>query len=253
MEAMDRTERGSVSHTTAASLIGVAPAELERLVQAGVVRRNDSNAYAATSLIKDYIAFIKTGQTAAKLTQADIAQHLDLAERTVRELLTEWGIDHRTTSLDDIRVRYIRKLREVAAGRASSGDLDLVQERAALARSQRIAQDLKNATARGEYAPVGLLADVLGAASAAVVDRFEQLEGDIAKACPELPEAARRVIISVIASARNEWIRSTAALVDRALDDLPDADDEGMPVELDMGGPDDSAGLALAEGEGTHA
>lgn len=57
---------------------------------------------------------------------------------------------------------YCDRLRGMAAGRHSAGGLDLVQERAALARSQREAQELKNAVARGEFAPIGLLADVLG-------------------------------------------------------------------------------------------
>ena len=103
-----------------------------------------------------------------------------------------------------------------------------MQERAALARSQRIAQDLKNDIARGEYAPIGLLTDVLATASAAVVDRFEQLEGALRKACPDLPDAARSTVMTVIASARNEWIRSTAQLVDRSLDEqlAEQADDD---------------------------
>src|SRR5450830_1178931 len=46
-------------------------------------------------------------------------------------------------------IAYCERLRDMAAGRASSetGGLDLVQERAALAREQRIAQALKNAVA----------------------------------------------------------------------------------------------------------
>jgi hypothetical protein len=67
-------------------------------------------------------------------------------------------------------------LRDQAAGRLGSelGGLDLTQERAALAREQREGQSIKNAVARKEYAPVGLLADVLGMVASAVVDRFDQ-------------------------------------------------------------------------------
>jgi len=80
-----------------------------------------------------------------------------------------------------------------------------VQERAALAREQRIGQAIKNGVARKEYAPVGLLADVLGTASSAVVDRFDHLEGVLAKSCPDLPEDAKTAVLTVIADARNEW------------------------------------------------
>ena len=122
---------------------------------------------------------------------------------------------------------YCERLRDQAAGRAGEGyGLDLVQERAALARSQREAQDLKNAVARGEYAPIGLLSDVLGEAASAVVDRMDQVEGQLRKACPELPEDARQVILRVLADARNEWIRSTASLVSIKLDQLAEDQDQ---------------------------
>ena len=123
---------------------------------------------------------------------------------------------------------YCERLREQAAGRLGGevGGLDLVQERAALAKEQRISQKLKNDIARGEYAPVGLLADVLGMASSAVVDRFEQLEGALRKACPTLADDAKATVMQVIASARNEWIRSTAKLVNDALDAMTTDDDE---------------------------
>ena len=107
--------------------------------------------------------------------------------------------------------------------------LDLVQERAALAREQRIGQAIKNGVARKEFGPVGLLADVLGTASSAVVDRFDHLEGVLAKSCPDLPEEAKTAVLTVIADARNEWIKSTARLVDSAVDQMlaesDDADD----------------------------
>lgn len=128
---------------------------------------------------------------------------------------------------------YCDRLRDMAAGRHSAGGLDLVQERAALARSQREAQELKNAVARGEFAPIGLLADVLGQAASAVVDRMDQVEGDLRKACPDLPEDARVVVLRTLANARNEWIRSTAKLVSDQVDgmteDQEDADDDRTP------------------------
>jgi phage terminase Nu1 subunit (DNA packaging protein) len=129
---------------------------------------------------------------------------------------------------------YCDRLREQAAGRMGSedGGLDLVQERAALARSQRISQDMKNDIARGEYAPVGLLADVLGSASSAVVDRFDQLEGALRKACPTLPDDAKTTVMQVIASARNEWIRSTAKLVNETLDTMAEDDDDDLLDQL---------------------
>ncbi len=163
----------------------------------------------------------------APVTQAEFAQMVGLSEAAVSQMKTSGVLDAGATSHAWL-LAYCGRLREQAAGRMS-GDgagLDLVQERAALARSQREAQDMKNAVARGDYAPIGLLADVLGAASSAVVDRFDQLDSSLRKACPDLPEAARVAVQQVIASARNEWIRSTASLIEAQLDEPDDVADE---------------------------
>jgi len=133
-------------------------------------------------------------------------------------------------TLGELIAVYCERLRDQAAGRmGETGGLDLVQERAALAREQRIGQAIKNGVARKEYGPVGLLADVLGTASSAVVDRFDHLEGVLAKSCPDLPEEAKTAVLTVIADARNEWIKSTARLVDAAVDEmLADSADEAL-------------------------
>jgi len=154
------------------------------------------------------------------VSQAEFAQIISVSEARVSQLLTDGILARGVTALEWLNA-YCTRLREQAAGRmgADGGGLDLAQERAALAREQRISQKLKNDIARGEYAPIGLLADVLATTSAAVVDRFEQLDGALHKACPDLPGEARATVMAVIASARNEWIRSTAQLIDRSLDE----------------------------------
>ena len=165
---------------------------------------------------------------AAPITQAEFAVLIGVSEAKVSQLASE-GVIVRGASGHAWLLAYCERQREVAAGRASAdgGGLDLVQERAALARSQREAQDIKNAVSRGEYAPIGLLADVLGLASSAVVDRFEQLEGALQKACPGLPDEAKATVQQVIANARNEWIRSTAKLVGEHLDGLELSPEDG--------------------------
>lgn len=122
---------------------------------------------------------------------------------------------------------YCAHLRQVAAGRDLDGTL--ARERASLSRVQREGQEIKNAVAREEYAPVGLLGDVLAFASAAVVDRLDALPATLRKACPDLPVEARDAISKTLASARNEWIKSTAELVVERLDQLADDADESDP------------------------
>lgn len=168
----------------------------------------------------------------APISQAEFAQIVGISEARVSTLISE-GVLVKGDNAHSWLLGYCERLRDMAAGRHSAGGLDLVQERAALARSQREAQELKNAVARGEFAPIGLLADVLGQAASAVVDRMDQVEGDLRKACPDLPEDARVVVLRTLANARNEWIRSTAKLVSDQVDgmteDQEDADDDRAP------------------------
>ena len=163
----------------------------------------------------------------ARITQERFAQLVGLDQSTVSRLISDGVLDAEQTAGAWVQA-YCQRLREQAAGRMADGGASLVKERAALARSQREAQDLKNAVDRGEYAPIGLLADVLGAASSAVVDRFDQLDGALRKTCPDLPESARAALQTVIASARNEWIRATASLIDARLDEQEDEEGDQL-------------------------
>lgn len=175
----------------------------------------------------------------AIISQAEFAQMVGVSEARVSQLVGD-GVIARGETAHAWLIGYCERLRDQAAGRAGSevGGLDLVQERAALAREQREGQAIKNAVARKDFAPVGLLADVLGQAASAVVDRFDQLEGALRKACPDLQDEVKTTVLQVIASARNEWIRSTERLVadsvDAMLADEAMADDEsyseGLPA-----------------------
>lgn len=160
---------------------------------------------------------IDMGQQA---TQTALADLVGVTQPTISILISEGKLPPSGT-LGELLLAYCQRLRAQAAGRIGEGlGLDLVQERAALAREQRIGYEMKNAINRGDYAPVGLLADVLGTAASAIVDRLDHLEGALAKTCPDLPQEARDTIFSVLADARNEWVRSTAKLVDAAVGEM---------------------------------
>ena len=163
-------------------------------------------------------------------TQTAMADLVGVTLQTISNLMADGKIPSAGT-LGDLLHAYCQRLRAQAAGRlGEAGGLDLVQERAALAREQREGQAIKNAVARREYAPIGLLADVLGMASSAVVDRFDQLENMLSKACPDLPDEAKTAVLQVIASARNEWIRSTGRLVADSIDAMVESQDDGDEV-----------------------
>lgn len=162
----------------------------------------------------------------APISQAEFAELIGVSEARVSQLISE-GVITRGDTAHEWLLGYCERLRDQAAGRSSGGinGLDLVQERAGLARAQREAQELKNKVARGEYAPVGLLADVLGLASSAVVDRMDQVDGQLRKSCPDLPEEVRTVVLSVLANARNEWIKAASRLVADAVDQMSQDDE----------------------------
>jgi len=172
----------------------------------------------------------------AQATQAMLGGIVGVTQQAISAMVTAGALPPSGT-LGEMLLAYCERLREQAAGRlGEEGGLDLVQERAALARSQRISQDLKNDIARGDYAPIGVLSDVLGLASSAVVDRFDQLEGALRKACPTLADDAKATVMQVIASARNEWIRSTAKLVNEAVDAMVQDDYDQQPGTEDTDG-----------------
>ncbi|MEG0939950.1 MAG: hypothetical protein RSF91_18185, partial [Comamonas sp.] len=107
----------------------------------------------------------------AIVSQAEFAQMVGVSEASISKRMSE-GVMTRGENVHAWLVGYCEHLRDQAAGRIGETlGLDLVQERAGLAKAQREAQELKNSVARGEYAPIGILADVLGLASSAIVDR----------------------------------------------------------------------------------
>lgn len=172
----------------------------------------------------------------AHISQAEFAQIVGVSEASISKRVSD-GVLTRGECAHAWLIAYCEHLRDQAAGRLGETlGLDLVQERAGLARAQREAQEIKNAVARGEYAPIGILADVLALASSAIVDRLDQLEGQLRKACPDLPEEARLVILRVIADARNEWIRSTSRLVADSLDRMAQSEtDEADAFDISEG------------------
>lgn len=165
--------------------------------------------------------------------QADFGELVGVSQPAVSDMVSR-GVLENGAPLRQWLLSYCGRLREQAAGRLGSetGGLDLAQERAALARAQRAGIELKNAVLRGDYAAVELLSEVLATASQAVAERFDHLPGQLRKACPDLPPAAVDQVMTAIAAARNEWVRTTVALVAADLDKAGD-DDEPELLGLD--------------------
>ncbi len=173
-------------------------------------------------------------ELAAQPTQAEFASLMGVTQPAISAMMADRRLPQNGTWLELIRA-YVGQLRKTAAGRGEEVS-ELARQKTLLIKAQTEAQDLKNAVARGEYAPIGILADVLALASSAIVDRLDQLEGQLRKACPDLPEEARMVILRVIADARNEWIRSTSKLVADSLDRMAQSEaDEADALDISEG------------------
>lgn len=151
------------------------------------------------------------------MNQQVIADHLDLSQGAVSQWMDRLGIDYRAASLDEIRVAYIRELREQAAGRAAAGDLDLATERAGLAKAQRERIEMQNAVTRGELAPVILIEEVLTKAASKVAGILDAIPGMIRRRVPLLTSDDIDMIAGEVAKARNTVAKMSLA-------DLNDAD-----------------------------
>lgn len=127
-------------------------------------------------------------------TQTDIAAHLDLSDRSVRELLDKGVLPNArrgALNLDQCRVAYIRHLREMAAGRGTGPSADdLTAERARLAREQADHYALKNAAMRLELLPRADITRAVSAAFQIVRDRLTALPARLAGPLARLSEPA---------------------------------------------------------------
>jgi terminase small subunit / prophage DNA-packing protein len=86
-------------------------------------------------------------------TLHEVAAHLGVTIKYVQDLIANGTLEKRGRGeydLDACREAYITRLREAAAGRANSGDLNLTEERARLAKEQADAKEMENSITRGE-------------------------------------------------------------------------------------------------------
>jgi phage terminase Nu1 subunit (DNA packaging protein) len=135
-------------------------------------------------------------------TQKVIAEHLDLTQQTVCDLLPKIGMTVED-SLSDIRIAYIRRIREQAAGRTSSGPLDLVNERARLAKEQADRLEMQNAVTRREMAPVVVIEHVLARAGVKVAGILDSIPGMIRRRSKSVSSDDLDAIADEIIRARN--------------------------------------------------
>jgi len=99
---------------------------------------------------------------------------------------------------------YIAQLREQAAGRATSGELDLATERAKLAQEQRIRIEMQNDITRREYGPIEALEVGLTDVLVRVASKLDTVPGKLKIKSDKLTADDIAVVELVLAEVRNE-------------------------------------------------
>ncbi len=87
-------------------------------------------------------------------TQLEVARHLDMSERNARTVLRELGIDWKKKAMSEIRVAYIRNLREKAAGRGLSSQEELNKSKIRDAEAGAVLKEIQAAEKVGALVPI---------------------------------------------------------------------------------------------------
>lgn len=138
----------------------------------------------------------------ARPTQAEFGTLVGISQPAVSDLLTR-GVLQAGGTAGEWLTAYCAHLREVAAGRAAEGGVDLATERARLAREQADKIGMQNAVTRGELAPRALLVEVLTRTAPKVCGLLDAIVPQLRRRSGYSAEDLAYVA-EVIAKARNE-------------------------------------------------
>lgn len=147
-------------------------------------------------------------------TVSEVAKHIGVTPKYVNDLINEGVIERKGRGLydlDECRNAYISKLREKAAGRAGTGELDLVAERARLAKESADAKEMENAVERGDLV---YIEDVAKQVENQLTKVRTRLLGIPTKVAPEAHASAtvrevQSIIETAIIEALNELVGYT--------------------------------------------
>ncbi|MDE1715734.1 terminase small subunit [Chromobacterium amazonense] len=135
-------------------------------------------------------------------TQSEFGQLVGISQQAVSELVSRGVLAQGGTLIAWLQ-SYCANLREQAAGRASNGELDLVQERARLAKEQADRVARRNAQEERELAPVWALEVTLAGVSRQIASVLEAIPVKIKRASATISTADLDMITREIIAARN--------------------------------------------------
>lgn len=135
------------------------------------------------------------------IKQTEFATLVGVSDKTVSTLLSE-GVLTAKASGQQWLLEYCGRLREQAAGRAATGDLDLASERARLAREQADKIAMQNEEKRRALAPVHVIERTLASVSRQVASQMEAIEVEL-KRKTKLSADEITLVMTVVVKARN--------------------------------------------------
>lgn len=162
------------------------------------------------------------------VTQEVFGEMVGIAQQTASDLMARGILVEGATAGEWLK-SYCSNLREMAAGRAASGGLDLATERARLAKEQADKVAMQNAVARGELAPVALIEEVLCKAASKTAGIFDAIPGMVRRRVPRLNADDIDLIAGEIAKARNIVATMSLADVCTASVEHNEVIDDGQP------------------------
>lgn len=159
---------------------------------------------------------------AEQVTQQNFGDLVGITQQAVSDLVRR-GVLVEGAPVGTWLTAYCAHLREIAAGRSGTGDLNLVQERARLAKEQADERELRNAVLRGEYAPLVALEMAAADAGRQIGQILEGIPVQLKRRCPHLTGADLELIQEAIVEARN-----VAAAITVEADDAVTVDSESI-------------------------
>lgn len=155
-------------------------------------------------------------------SQAEFGALVGISQPAVSELMAR-GVLGKGQAAQTWLHSYTRHLREQAAGRGADGELAAARAAEATTRNELLQIKLKRA--RGEYAEVALIEQVLAAVGAQVAAQLEPLPGRIRQLLPEVSPERVKQIDQAITEARNLAAQAGLAVLTASDDGDPDGGD----------------------------
>lgn len=157
------------------------------------------------------------------MNQSDFGKLVGISQPAVSDLLSR-GVLSKEANASQWLMEYCGNLREIAAGRVASGDLDLATERSALARVQRMKLEIELQEIQGKLIPADLIEPRIKAAMIAAREMWRNEPPNIARQVVGLEVSEAETII---ARSFDQFLSRLARLPSaRGDDDQPDTDEQ---------------------------